>query len=233
MTLDNLKILLVEDDELFRLGLQVRLQQEMKMAVLAEANDGETAIDLAKQQTFDLVLLDIGLPGLGGLETCRQLKLSHPNLPILVLTSRNERSLISRLVTVGAQGYCLKGVAAETLILAMRSVIAGASWWDANATAEIHHTFQNRSSEPNSDNSDDNSSGNSSSSKIDTLTRREKEILSLMSEHKTNQEIAEILYISSGTVRVHIHTILHKLGVSDRKQAIAYGLTADCRDIPR
>ncbi|MFZ4557105.1 MAG: response regulator, partial [Pseudanabaena sp.] len=142
MTLDNLKILLVEDDELFRLGLQVRLQQETKIAVLVEASDGETAIDLAKAQTFDLVLLDIGLPGLGGLETCRQLKLNHPNLPILVLTSRNERSLISRLVTVGAQGYCLKGVAAETLILAMRSVIAGASWWDASATAEIQHTFQ-------------------------------------------------------------------------------------------
>ena len=212
MTLDHLKILLVEDDELFRLGLQVRLQQETKIAVLAEANDGETAIDLAKQQPFDLVLLDIGLPGLGGLETCRQLKLNHPNLPILVLTSRNDRSLISRLVTAGAQGYCLKGVAAETLILAMRSVIAGASWWDATATAEIHNTFQTQSFELSSD--------HLSNSKIDTLTRREKEILSLMSEHKTNQEIAEILYISSGTVRVHIHAILHKLGVNDRKQAI-------------
>ena len=213
MTLDNLKILLVEDDELFRLGLQVRLQQETKITGLVEASDGETAIDLAKTQTFDLVLLDIGLPGLGGLETCRQLKLNHPNLPILVLTSRNERSLISRLVTVGAQGYCLKGVAAETLILAMRSVIAGASWWDASATAEIQHTFQIQSSDIALD--------NLSSSKINTLTKREKEILNLMSEQKTNQEIAEILYISSGTVRVHIHTILHKLGVSDRKQAIA------------
>jgi len=216
MTLDHLKTLLVEDDELFRLGLQVRLQKETKMAVLAEANDGETAIDLAKQQPFDLVLLDIGLPGLGGLETCRQLKLNHPNLPILVLTSRNERSLISRLVTAGAQGYCVKGVAAATLILAMRSVIAGASWWDATATAEIHHTFQNQSSEFTSNKLFENSSR----SKIDALTRREKEILTLMSEYKTNQEIAEILYISSGTVRVHIHAILHKLEVSDRKQAI-------------
>lgn len=213
MTLDNRKILLVEDDELFRLGLQVRLQQETKIAVLAEASDGETAIDLAKQQTFDLVLLDIGLPGLGGMETCRQLKQNHPNLPILVLTSRNERTLISRLVTAGAQGYCMKGVAAETLILAMRSLIAGASWWDATATAEIQHTFQNNSSELTDD--------PSSEAKVNTLTRREKEILILMSEHKTNQEIADLLYISSGTVRVHIHTILHKLEVADRKQAIA------------
>lgn len=213
MTLDNLKILLVEDDELFRLGLQVRLQQETKIAGLVEASDGETAIALAKQQPFDLILLDIGLPGIGGLETCRQLKLNHPSLPILVLTSRNERSLISRLVSAGAQGYCLKGVTADTLILAMRSVIAGASWWDASATAEIQHTFQTQASEIAPD--------SLSSSKINTLTKREKEILNLMSEQKTNQEIAEILYISSGTVRVHIHTILHKLEVSDRKQAIA------------
>jgi len=218
MTLDNLKILLVEDDELFRLGLQVRLQQETKIAVLAEASDGEMAIDLAKEHPFDLVLLDIGLPGLGGLETCRQLKLNHPNLPILVLTSRNERSLISRLVSAGAQGYCLKGVTAETLILAMRSVIAGASWWDATATAEIHHILQNQSSEITTDNL---------SANIHTLTRRVKEILSLMSEQKTNQEIAEILYISSGTVRVHIHAILHKLAVSDRKQAILLHVNSD------
>ena len=223
MPLDNLKILLVEDDELFRLGLQVRLQQEPKIVILAEANDGETAIDLAKQQPFDLVLLDIGLPGLGGMETCRQLKLNHPNLPILVLTSRNERSLIARLVTAGAQGYCLKGVTAETLILAMRSVVAGASWWDATATAEIHNIFQNQSPEFISD--------ETSLAKVNTLTRREKEILMLLSVNKTNQEIAEMLYISSGTVRVHIHAILHKFGVSDRKQAIAIALQNNLFDV--
>ena len=223
MSLDNLKILLVEDDELFRLGLQVRLQQEPKIAILVEANDGETAIDLAKRQPFDLVLLDIGLPGLGGMETCRQLKLNHPNLPILVLTSRNERSLIARLVTAGAQGYCLKGVAAETLILAMRSVVAGASWWDATATAEIHNIFQNQSPEITSD--------EISIAKVNTLTRREKEILMLLSVNKTNQEIAEMLYISSGTVRVNIHAILHKFGVSDRKQAIAIALQNNLLDV--
>jgi len=223
MSLDNLKILLVEDDELFRLGLQVRLQQEPKIAILAEANDGETALDLAKQQPFDLVLLDIGLPGLGGMETCRQLKLNHPNLPILVLTSRNERSLISRLVTVGAQGYCLKGVAAETLIFDMRSVVAWASWWDATATAEIHNIFQNQSREFTSD--------VTSIAQVNTLTRREKEILMLLSVNKTNQEIAEMLYISSGTVRVHIHAILHKFGVSERKQAIAYAIQNNPLDI--
>ena len=107
-------------------------------------------------------------------------------------------------MTAGAQGYCLKGVTAETLILAMRSVVAGASWWDATATAEIHNIFQNQSPEFISD--------ETSLAKVNTLTRREKEILMLLSVNKTNQEIAEMLYISSGTVRVHIHAILHKFG---------------------
>ena len=211
MPLDRLKILLVEDDELFRLGLQVRLQRESAVETLAEANDGETAIDLAKQQPFDLVLLDIGLPGLGGLETCRQLKQNHPQLPILVLTSRNERASIARLVAAGAQGYCLKGVTAETLVLAMRSVIAGASWWDAAATAEIHTLFQNNPTEDRTP-------------IATTLTRREQEILSLIATAKTDREIAEILYIVPGTVRVHVHTILHKLGAIDRKQAVAIAI---------
>jgi len=211
MLLDRLKILLVEDDELFRLGLQVRLQRESAVEILAEANDGETAIDLAKQQPFDLILLDIGLPGLGGLETCRQLKQNHPQLPILVLTSRNERSSIARLVAAGAQGYCLKGVTAETLVLAMRSVIAGASWWDAAATAEIHTLFQNNPTEDRAP-------------IANTLTRREQEILSLIATAKTDREISQILYIAPGTVRVHMHTILHKLGAIDRKQAVAIAI---------
>ncbi|WP_309741890.1 response regulator transcription factor [Chamaesiphon sp. OTE_20_metabat_361] len=208
MPLDRLKILLVEDDELFRLGLQVRLQRESGIELLVEAEDGETALDLAKQQLFDLVLLDIGLPGLGGLETCRQLKQHYPKLPILVLTSRHETALISRLVAAGAQGYCLKGVAAATLVLAMRSVIAGASWWDATATAEIHTLFQNNPTD-------------ALDMAVEPLTRREREILSLIATIKTDREIAEILYITPGTVRVHVHTILHKLGATDRKQAVS------------
>jgi two-component system, NarL family, response regulator len=219
MSLDRLKILVVEDDELFRLGLLVRLQREPGIEILAEANDGETAIDLAKQQLFDLVLLDIGLPGLGGIETCRQLKQNHPKLAILALTSRNDRSLIARLVAAGAQGYCLKGVGAETLILAMRSVIAGASWWDATATAEIHNLFQHNSARD-------------PAKPIESLTRREQEILNLIANQKTDREIAEILYITPGTVRVHVHTILHKLGASDRKQAVAISIQNYLLDLP-
>lgn len=206
----ELKILLVEDDELFRLGLQVRLQQEAGLKIVAEAEDGETAIELVNHQAVDIVLLDVGLPGIGGIEACRQIKQRYPNLPILVLTSHSQKSLIARLIEVGAQGYCLKGIAAEKLVLALRSVAAGASWWDENATAYIRSTF---ASQPIQLDSKLSTAGN-------PLTHREQEILSLLASRKTNQEIAETLYITPGTVRVHVHAILHKLGVSDRHAAV-------------
>ncbi len=206
-----LKILLVEDDELFRLGLRVRLQQEPELEIVAEAEDGETAIELAKQHPLDIALLDVGLPGIGGIEACRQIKQQHPQLPVLVLTSHSQKTLIARLIEAGVQGYCLKGIAAEKLVLALRSVAAGASWWDETATKEIQSKFE---SSPNQNNS------KISSITTNPLTQREQEILSLIAKGKTNQEIAEVLYITTGTVRVHVHAILHKLEVRDRSQAV-------------
>jgi two-component system, NarL family, response regulator len=202
-----IRILLVEDDELFRLGLQFRLQQESDIEITAEAADGETAVELANRQPFDLVLLDVGLPRMSGLEACRQIKASVPQLPVLALTSHSEQSLITRLIEAGVQGYCLKGIAAEMLILAVRSVAAGASWWDRTATAEIRTTILHNSAERRSPNSI-------------SLTNREREILTLIVAGKIDRDIADSLYIAPATVRVHIHAMLHKLGARDRSHAI-------------
>jgi two-component system, NarL family, response regulator len=210
------RILLVEDDELFRLGLRVRLQQDPELDVSGEAMDGETAIALANTQPFDVVLLDMGLPGIGGLEACRQIKRDRPNLPILVLTSHAQPALITRLVEAGAQGYCQKGIAAELLILAVKSVAAGASWWDSTATQAIRlavdlRPMQNPTqAEPQANRLLSNPS----------LTQRELEILTLMAMGKSNQTIADELYIAPGTVRVHVHAVLHKLNARDRAQAV-------------
>lgn len=215
MTNLPLQVLLVEDDELFRLGLRVRLQQEVGIEITAEAEDGETAVALATRQAFDIVLLDVGLPGIGGIEACRQMKQKQPQLPILVLTSRSQPALITRLIEAGAQGYCLKGIAAETLILALRSVAAGASWWDSTATQEIRAAIE-KPSEIMS-----NASGQPPTAALSVpLTQREQEILSLLAAGKNNQEIAESLFIAPGTVRVHVHAILQKLEVRDRTQAV-------------
>ena len=206
MPSDPLRLLLVEDDELFRLGLRVRLQQEPSIEEVVEAEDGETALTIAQQSLFDLVILDLGLPGIGGIETCRQLKSYQPTLPILILTSWDDSALVNRLIKMGVQGYCVKGIAAESLVLAVRSVVAGASWWDTSATqtlrqmvAEVQPKF---------------------SDSENPLTPREQDVLALVAQRKTNSEIAIILYICTGTVRVHVHAILHKLQVSDRTQAV-------------
>jgi two-component system NarL family response regulator len=159
---------------------------------------------LTDRYPLDVVLLDIGLPRTSGLEACRQIHERHPNLPILILTSREERDLIPRAIDAGARGYCLKGLASETLVLAIRSVAAGASWWDADATDEIRSRLF-PSGEPRSNS---------------CLTEREREILALVAAGKSNSDIAEQLYITAGTVRVHLHAILQKLGASDRRSAV-------------
>jgi DNA-binding NarL/FixJ family response regulator len=212
MSTNNLKILLVEDDELFRLGLRIRLQQEPDIEIVAEAEDGEQALEFASRYPLNLVLLDVGLPGIGGIEACRQIKQQHPNLPILVLTSRFEKPLIARLIEAGAQGYCLKGIPSEFLILALRSVAAGASWWDQTATTEIRAAFE-------TSNIIERPSTKTTQQLDNQLTKREQEILALVAVGKSNQEIASILYIAPGTVRVHVHAILQKLEVRDRTQA--------------
>lgn len=214
MSSTAIRILLVEDDELFRLGLRVRLQQDSLFEITAEAEDGETAIELTKQYPLDVVLLDVGLPGIGGIEACRLIKQQNPYLPVLILTSHSPKPLIAKLIEAGAQGYCLKGIAAEKLVLALRSVASGASWWDETATQEIRSSFAVNVSQPDSH----------FSQPANPLTQREQEILELIAAGKTNQQIAEILYITPGTVRVHVHAILHKLEVSDRAQAVVVAL---------
>jgi two-component system NarL family response regulator len=215
-----MQILLIEDDELFRLGLTIRLQQEADWQVAAAA-DGEQAIELARQQCFAVALLDIGLPGLGGVETCRQLVQIQPALPVLVLTSRAEPDAIARLVAAGARGYCRKGISAETLILAMRSIAAGASWWDDLATSQIQAAMAQSgdatAAQPVTHRSDRLANG-----AIEELTHREQEILHLIAQGQSNQDIAQTLHIAPGTVRVHVHAILQKLGVRDRTQAVVH-----------
>lgn len=203
--MNNIRVLLVEDDELFRLGLVVRLKQEKGIEILAEAIDGEMAVELTNQYLPDVVLLDVGLPGIGGVEACRQIKQLHPQIPVLVLTSHFKKQLIEQLIAAGASGYCLKGIEAETLILALRSVAAGASWWDAATTVEIRSAFKPTPVQEAKENN--------------PLTSRETEILALIAAGKSNNEIARQLHITIGTVRVHVHAILQKLAVRDRTSA--------------
>ncbi|WP_310425234.1 response regulator transcription factor [Chamaesiphon sp. VAR_48_metabat_135_sub] len=206
-----LKILLVEDDELFRLGLLTCLQQESSVELVVEAADGETGFDLARQQAFDIVILDLVLPGWDGIETCRQFQQFYPNLPVLILTSHPEKNLVLTLIEAGAKGYCQKGIDAEKLVLAIRSISTGATWWDPNASYQIYAAINQVEQ---------------LSSVVDELqlTKRELEVLTLIAQGRTNQQIAQMLFITAGTVRVHVHAILKKLNVRDRTQAAIFAL---------
>jgi two-component system, NarL family, response regulator len=209
--MSTIRILLVEDDELFRLGLSTRLLREQDLKIAAEAEDGETAVEFIKTKIeIDIAILDLGLPGIDGLETCQQMRFYRPELRILVLTCNSQPEAIENLVAANVNGYCVKGQASISVVLAVRSIMAGASWWDNTATSEIfgalreHNNLPILTIEPGI---------------TAVLTKREQEILALVSMGKSNQEIATALYIASGTVRVHVHAILNKLSVRDRTQA--------------
>jgi two-component system NarL family response regulator len=177
---------------------------------------------LTQEHLPNLVVLDVVLPGMGGIEASRKIKQRHPKNPVLILTSQAQKSLIERLISAGVQGYCLRGIAVETWVLAIRAVAVGASWWVQAATAEIRAVFANP--EPVK-------VGSKSEVLENPLTKREQEILTLVAGGKSNQEIAQILYNAPGTVRVHVHGILQKLEVRDRTQAavlaIQKGLVAE------
>jgi two-component system, NarL family, response regulator len=201
-----MRALVVEDDELFRLGLEVTLQGFAEIGAVTAVGDGEQALDLLRQQRFDVVLLDLGLPGLGGMETCRRISAEQPQLPVLVITSQEDPAWCRRMVRAGARGYVHKGVAAADLQLAIQTVLRGASWWDAEATTALRELGA------------DWAEGEAAS--LALLTPREREVLDGMGRGWSNQQIADALGISLGTVRVHGHSIMQKLEVSNRTQAV-------------
>ncbi len=232
----SLRILLVENDELFRLGLRTKLEQQPDIEVVGEATDGEMAVWLANHSQPDVVILDVNVPGIGGVEACRQIKQQHHKLPILVLTSLFQKSLIARLIEAGVQGFCLKGVKVKVLLLAVRSLAAGASWWDQVGTTQIREVFQNYRShvtttETGSTSETAQSQLTEAKATSEPLTKREQEVLALLALGKTNQEIAEILFITPGTVRVHVHGILKKLEVRDRTQAALVAIQRQLVDV--
>jgi two-component system NarL family response regulator len=207
-----IRALVVEDDELFRLGLEITLASFATIDAVLTAQDGEQAIELLRHQAVEVVLLDLGLPGLGGLETCQRITDEHPQLPVLVITSQEDPRWCRQLLRAGARGYVRKGVSAADLDLAIQTVLRGASWWDAEATAAMR-----RLGDPLDAPSGAAAPGDPL---LDLLTPREREVLEAMGQGLSNQQIAAALGISLGTVRVHGHAIMQKLGVANRTQAV-------------
>lgn len=212
-----IRVLLAEDDEVFRLGLTVSLQKIPEIDLVGSCPDGQSAIELTEQLQPDLILMDIGLPIINGIEATSIVKEKYPHIKILVLTSHSEPKVVEEMMAAGADGYCIKGISTERLNALIFDVFQGNLWIDASVAEQMKHYFkQSKKNEPSSPISP------TELKELELLTERELEVLQLIAQGKKNQDIADTLYISPGTVRVHVHSILHKLNVKDRTQAALF-----------
>jgi two-component system NarL family response regulator len=207
-------LLLIEDDQAYQLAMATHLRQLAGVQQVWVAADGEMGLELLSSRSVDLVLLDLVLPGLGGLATCRQIT-NKTDLPVLILTSHEESGWVRQIWDAGARGYLHKERALAQVELALASLMVGASWWDQKATAALQRSGSHQTvAALNPD------------ERLNDLTQREREVLACLAAGDNNRCIAEQLGIGEGTVRSHVHVLLQKLQVSNRTQAALIWLTA-------
>lgn len=214
--LEPLKIVLVEDDPVMQMGLMQFLSAHSAIEIVGKAADGYAAIAIVSQLQPDLVIMDVGLPQLDGIEATQQLKIKLPNVRILMLTSHMEETEIIAALSCGADGYCIKGTSLQQLLNAIAVVQEGAIYLDPQIARVVIAQLQppRRSTIGHRP---------SQTPKVE-LSPRELEILKLLVEGQTNPEIAAILHLSLSTVKVHIRNIMSKLAVDDRVQAAVVAL---------
>lgn len=237
---DNINVLLVEDHALTRIGLKALLDRTEDIKVIGEAANGQEAVELTLNLKPHIVLMDVGMPVMDGIEAVKKIKEQKSEAGIIMLTSHdNERDIFASL-TAGAGGYCLKDVDPERLYTAIRSVHAGDAWLDAAIAGQVlkqYSSFFSNSSAGSVDSA--GAAGNKSESAkekddkiltspspeekysniVDPLSPRELEVLALIVEGLSNQEVSDRLYISLATTKTHVRNILNKLAVNDRTQA--------------
>jgi DNA-binding NarL/FixJ family response regulator len=216
---DPIQILIVDDHPLFRRGIRWSLEAERDMRVIGEAGDGHEAIQQADVLVPDVMLVDINLPGMSGLELARVLKRRHPRAPIVVLTMHEDDEQLFTAIRVGAAAYCTKDVDSADLIDIIRRVARGE--YLINETVLSHPFVASRVLDQFRELAEIDS-GNSAV--FSPLTPREVEILDCVAHGHSNKEIARLLSISDQTVKNHITSILRKLAVNDRTQAVIYAL---------
>lgn len=217
----SIRVILVEDHLLTRIGLKAVIERTNDLKVIGEAEDGQQAVNIIEQMNPDVVLMDVGMPVLDGIEASRMVKDKHPDIAIIMLTSHdNERDIFASLAA-GASGYCLKDVEPDRLYSAIRSVAAGDIWLDSTIAGKVLKQYNSGMA---SDHHSSAESGKPVLGKLEQnlpepLSPRELEVLHLLVEGLSNQEIADKLIISLATAKTHVRNILNKLAVDDRTQA--------------
>lgn len=215
--MSHLRILLVDDHEVVRLGLKSLLERHPEFEVVAEASSEAEAVQKALDHEPDLVLMDIRLSGGSGIEACERIVDSLPDTKVIMLTSYAEDEMLFAAIRAGATGYVLKQVGGNDLVRAIEAASRGEAMLDPSLTqrvfSEIRFSIQKEEA-----------------AAFNELTSQEMQVLALISEGRTNREIATSLFLSEGTVRNYVSSILSKLGVANRAEAAAYAIQHHLKD---
>lgn len=210
-----IRIILVDDHTMVRQALRVVLEQDRGMQVVAEAGDGETAMQIVDELTPDVVVMDIGMPGQSGIETTRRMLAKHPEIKVLALSTYLDRRIVQQMLDVGASGYIVKSAAGGELKQGIRSVVQGRHYLCAEVAALVADSMRS----PRSTSTRDIHR---------PLSRRELQVATLLAEGKTAPDIANELHISPSTVDVHRRNLMRKLELHNvvdlTKYAIRTGL---------
>jgi two-component system response regulator NreC len=208
----KIRVLLADDHAIVREGVRRILMSEPDIEVVAEADDGLGAVEQAKKLKPDVAVLDISMPGINGIEATKQIKAALPNTHTLALTMHSDDSYVFQLLKAGASGYVLKRAAATDLVQAIRAARRGEAFlYPAVAKAVVADYLKRLE-------------GGEGRETYDGLTDREKEILTLVADGATNQEIAQKLFISVKTVQTHRAHIMEKLNLHDRTMLVRYAI---------
>jgi DNA-binding NarL/FixJ family response regulator len=209
----SISIVLVDDEQMVRMGLRLILESEDDLKVVGEAGDGAEAVALVKRLDPDVVLMDIQMPGMNGLDATREiLALGRDDSSrVLILTTFELDEYVYEALRAGASGFLLKRTPAVDLVAGVRVVAAGESLLSPSITHRLIREFAKRPVEDKP-----------SPAALDDLTEREREVLGLVATGMSNSEIAAKLFLSEGTVKTHLKRIFYKLGLRDRTQAVIF-----------
>jgi len=201
-----MKVLICDDQAIVRDGLELLLRLENDFQVAGLAQDGAEAVELVDRLAPDLVLMDLKMPGMNGVEATRRIRTAHPEVKVLVLTTFDDDEWVFDAIRAGAAGYLLKDTPREKLVEAVRGTLAGRAFVDPAVAGKLISQVASRQEQPGS-------------VLAERLTGREAEVLRLLARGQSNAEIAVALHLSEGTVRNHVSALLSKLEVPDRTQA--------------
>ncbi|MCT8140140.1 response regulator transcription factor [Anaerobacillus sp. CMMVII] len=215
----TIKIIIIDDHQLFREGVKRILAMEDNFDIIAEGDDGAKAMQLVEQCQPDVILMDINMPKVNGVEATRQLIEAYPGIKVLILSIHDDETYVTHVLKTGASGYLLKEMDADSLIEAVKVVADGGAYIHPKVTHNLINEYRRLAS----DKTQETEIGFREVEyrrPLHVLTRRECEVLQLMTDGKSNRSIGEILFISEKTVKNHVSNILQKMNVNDRTQAV-------------